>query len=629
MRSSDKTIQGKKPAPLMLAAMGVVYGDIGTSPLYAFQQCLNSTHGIAFSEDHVLGILSLLFWVLTLIVSIKYVVFVLHADNDGEGGILALTAMVLRGVDPGSRLRWFLISCGIVGAAMLYGDAIITPAISVLSAVEGVKVAMPAFGHYVLPITIGVLAVLFVIQHHGTASIGRLFGPVMLIWFVTLGALGVVHIVQRPDVLRALNPSYGIQLFFDDPFAGFLLLGSVFLAVTGAESLYADMGHFGRQPIRIDWLWFVMPALVLNYFGQGALVLAHPDAISNPFYMMVSGWGTLPLIVLATLAAVIASQAVITGAFSLTSQAIKLGYAPRLAIDYTSVEHMGQIYMPFVNWLLFAVAVLLVVGFGSSGAMASAYGLAVSGTMVITSLMLFVLARRIWHWNRLLIIAVIGPFLIIDIAFFISNATKIFDGGWVPLATGVIIYTIFMTWKRGRLLLVERMAQNGIPLEPFLQSLAISPPPRVPGTAIFMTGSIENVPQALLHNLKHNKVLHENVVFLKVSVRDVPFVAEEERLHYQNLGDGFHLVEAHYGFKEEADVLALLDSCSIQYGLGFDMMETSFFLSRETIIPSSLSGMALWRDHLFAWMSRNTTRATDYFHLPANRVIELGTHVEI
>jgi len=615
--------------PLMLAAVGIVYGDIGTSPLYALQVCFDPQRGFVLNEANVLGILSLLFWALTIVVSLKYIMFVMSAGNKGEGGILALLAMALRGTQPHSRVRWLIISCGIAGAAMFYGDAIITPAISVLSAVEGLEVTAPVLGHFVVPLTIVILGALFLLQSYGTAGIGNLFGPVMVIWFAVIGGVGLVQVIGNPTVLQAINPLHGLQLLAANPARGFLLLGSVFLAVTGAEALFADMGHCGRAPIRLDWFGFVMPALLLNYFGQGALVLAHPEAIKNPFYLMVPSWAVIPLVVLATGATVIASQAVISGAYSMTSQAIKLGYAPRLEIDHTSTQHVGQIYMPFVNWLLFFLVVLLVVGFKSSSALASAYGIAVSGTMVATTLLLMIVARRLWHWNLAVVILAIGAFLIVDLIFLAANATKVLDGGWFPLVVGMVCYVIFMTWKRGRVLLFERLAEQGIPLKPFLASLIAETPRRVPGTAVFMTSSIDNVPHALLHNLKHNKVLHERCIFLKIVTHDVPTVSGEERLRYEKLDDGFYVLEANYGFKDEPDILELLESCRTRYGLGCEMMETSFFLSRETIIPTRLPGMALWRDHLFAWMSRNATRATDYFRLPANRVIELGTHVEI
>jgi len=615
--------------PLMLAAVGIVYGDIGTSPLYALQVCFDPQRGFVLDEASVLGILSLLFWTLTVVVSLKYVVLVMSAGNEGEGGILALLAMALRGTQQRSRIRWLIISCGIAGAAMFYGDAIITPAISVLSAVEGIEVTAPALAHFVVPLTIVILGALFLLQSYGTAGIGNLFGPVMVVWFVVIGGVGLVQVIGNPTVLQAINPSYGLHLLAVNPARGFLLLGSVFLAVTGAEALFADMGHCGRAPIRVDWFGLVMPALLLNYFGQGALVLAHPEAIKNPFYMMVPVWGVIPLVVLAACATVIASQSVISGAYSMTSQAIKLGYAPRLEIDHTSTKHVGQIYMPFVNWLLFFAVVLLVAGFKSSGALASAYGIAVSGTMIATTLLLMIVARRLWRWNVVAVTLIIGTLLLVDLAFFAANATKILEGGWVPLLVGVACYVIFTTWKRGRVILFERLAEQGIPLRPFIESLLANPPQRVPGTAIFMTSTIDSVPHALLHNLKHNKVLHEKSVFLKIITRDVPAVPEEERLHYEKLAEGFYLLEANYGFKEEPNVPQLLESCRVRYGLDCDMMETSFFLSRETIIPSQLPGMALWRDHLFAWMNRNATRATDYFRLPVNRVIELGTHVEI
>jgi KUP system potassium uptake protein len=619
----------KATAPLMIAAIGVVYGDIGTSPLYALKESFSPAHGLALSQANVLGILSLLFWTMTLVVSLKYVVFVLRADNDGEGGILALTALVLRKAPKGSRTRTALVMLGLAGASMFYGDAVITPAISVLSAIEGIEVATPLLQHYIVPITIGVLAGLFIIQSYGTASVGRWFGPIMVLWFVLLAGMGIAHIARNPGILLALSPAYAFAMFVAHPLLAFGLLGAVFLSVTGAEALYADMGHFGRGPVRIDWFALVMPSLVLNYFGQGALVLADEEAIKNPFYLMVPQEFVLPLVVVATAATVIASQAVISGAYSLTRQAIQLGYAPRLQIEHTSSRQMGQIYMPFVNWALFIAVVMLVLAFHSSSALASAYGIAVSGTMVVTTILLIFVARHIWNWGRLRISLLLVPLLAIDTAFFLANATKFTDGGWVPLAIGAVCYFLFVTWKRGREMLFRRLQEHGIELDTMVAGLVAHPPQRVSGTAVFMTGTLSTCPHALLHNLKHNKVLHERVVFLTIVTHDVPTVPEVDRVQLKQLAEGFYTMEAWYGFKQEPDMDEILGPGCKCYGLTFDPMDTSFFLSRETVIASERPGMAVWRDRIFAWMSRNGARATDYFNIPANRVVELGTHVEI
>ncbi|MCW5593811.1 MAG: potassium transporter Kup [Burkholderiales bacterium] len=614
---------------LVLGALGVVYGDIGTSPLYALKECFSPEHGIALTPANVHGILSLLFWTMTIVVSLKYVVFVLRADNDGEGGILSLVALAIRGVED-SRMRWTLMILGVFGASMFYGDAMITPAISVLSAVEGLEVATPVFSRAIIPVTLVILTALFVIQYRGTGSVGNLFGPVIVVWFLALAASGVYRIADNPSVLQALDPLQAAAFLAANPVAGFLVLGSVFLVITGGEALYADMGHFGARPIRLAWFGLVMPALLLNYFGQGAYVLANPEGIKNPFYLMLPAWAVLPMVVLATAATVIASQAVISGAYSLTRQAIQLGYIPRMKIEHTSARAMGQIYLPFVNWALFVAVVLLVLGFKSSSALASAYGIAVASTMVITTVLMVVVSRRVWGWSRATAVIVFGAFAMIDLAFLVANGFKIADGGWFPLLVGGALFALLVTWRRGRILLNRRLAEQGIPLQPFLESLALSPPQRVPGTAIFMTGSANTVPSALLHNLKHNKVLHERVMFLTVVGHDVPWVPVEDRIQLKDLGDGFWRAEAWYGFKEQPDVQDMLESCKARYGLAFEPMETSFFLSRETIVcAGERPGMATWRDHVFAWMNRNATRATDFFNIPINRVVELGTHVDI
>ena len=517
---------------------------------------------------------------------------------------------------------------GIFGAAMFYGDGMITPAITVLSAVEGLDVMAPALTPYVVPLTLVILVVLFSIQRHGTASVGGLFGPVVCVWFAVLALLGALEIAQDPAVLLALNPGYAIGFFGDNPLAGFLALGAVVLAVTGTEALYADMGHFGVTPIRRAWLLFVLPALVLNYFGQGALIIHEPEAIKNPFYLLAPGWALLPLVVLATCASVIASQAVISGAFSLTRQAIQMGYCPRLTITHTSEGHIGQIYIPFINWTLLGAVMLLVIGFQSSSNLAAAYGIAVTMALTIDSLLIYVVLTRLWRWNRFAAIAIVGPLLTIDLLFLASNALKIPQGGWFPIAIGLAAFTLLTTWKRGRSLLLQRLLQETMPVGLFITSVSESPPVRVPGTAVFLTSTEGRVPHALLHNLKHNKVLHERVVLLTLKTRDIPRVSRADRLKIYDLGCNFHQIEAYYGFIEDQDIPVLLEECA-RRGISFDMMDTSFFASRETLIPSVAPGMALWREKLFVSMSKNATKATEYFRIPTNRVVELGTQVEL
>jgi len=615
---------------LILGAIGVVFGDIGTSPLYALKEAFKTEHGIPLNPDNVMGILSLIVWSMIWVITIKYLVVMMRADNNGEGGILALLALALRETRRRLRLRWVIIGMGMFGAAMFYGDSMITPAISVLSAVEGLEIATPVFDHFVVPITLGVLAGLFLIQRHGTGRVGALFGPVTAVWFVAIGALGFVQIAKNPSVLAAFFPKYAVDFLFAYPLPGFIVLGAVFLALTGGEALYADMGHFGKRSIRIAWLGLVFPALLLNYFGQAAFVLANPAGIKNPFYLMVPQWALYPMVGLATCATVIASQAAISGAFSMTRQAIQLGYVPRLEILHTSERSIGQIYVPFVNWMLFIAVVILVIGFQSSDNLANAYGIAVASTMVIECALAMVVARLLWKWSWLSVVLVIGSMLLVDSFFLASNAMKFLSGGWFPLLIGSAIFIMLMTWKRGRALMFRQLSEQGIPLKPFLEGLAAHPPQTVQGTAIFMTASVDTVPHALLHNLKHNKVLHENTVFLTIIVHDVPSVPVEDRVQLERLVNGFYKLEAWYGFKEQPDIDEILNACRIRYGLAFDVMDTSFFLSRETVIPTSdVPGMALWRDHLFAWMSRNATRATDFFNIPANRVVELGTHIEI
>jgi KUP system potassium uptake protein len=618
----------KRMAALMLGAVGVVYGDIGTSPLYTLREAFNGRHPLDLTSANVLGLLSVIFWSLVIVVTLKYVTLIMRADNNGEGGILALTALVSRGLQRGDNRRWWLVGFGIFGAAMFYGDGMITPAISVLSAVEGLEIMAPALHPFIVPVTVVILVGLFAIQKHGTASVGAFFGPVVCVWFVALAALGVLQIVQRPAVLGAVNPYYAFQFVVDNPRAAFLALGAVVLAVTGTEALYADMGHFGRTPIRRSWLFFVMPALVLNYFGQGALVLAEPAAIKNPFYLLAPSWALFPLVILATCATIIASQAVISGAFSMTRAAIQMGYCPRLSIQHTSEREIGQIYVPFVNWTLLAAVLLLVLGFRSSSALAGAYGIAVTLQMLIDSILIFFVMRMLWRWSLWLALAITVPLAAIDLAYLTSTLLKIPDGGWFPLVIGGIVFTLLTTWKRGRAVLMDKLSADALPLREFIDSICLAPPTRVEGTAVFMTSTLDRVPHALLHNLKHNKVLHERVVFLTIVTRDIPYVPDNERVEIRSLGGDFYRFAAYYGFKEDPDVPELLEDAG-RKGFPFEMMETSFFVSRETLIPTVAPGMALWRERLFASMSKNATKASDFFQIPTNRVVELGTQVEL
>jgi KUP system potassium uptake protein len=614
--------------PLVIGAIGVVYGDIGTSPLYTMREVFGGSHGMPLTLDNVYGLLSVVFWALVIIVTLKYVVLIMRADNRGEGGILALTALVSHGLERHDRLRWWLVGLGIFGAAMFFGDAMITPAISVLSAVEGLEVMAPGLDDFVVPITVVIMIALFAIQKHGTASVGKLFGPITSVWFVTLAILGLVHIVGHPSVLEAMLPHHAVRFVTAHPLATFLSLGAVVLAVTGTEALYADMGHFGASPIRRAWLFFVMPALVLNYFGQGALLLSRPEAIKNPFYLLAPGWALLPLVILATFATVIASQAVISGAYSLARQAVQMGYCPRLQIQHTSEREIGQIYIPFINWTLLLAVLLLVVGFQSSSALAGAYGIAVTMAMLIDSVLIFFVMRRIWHWSLPVALAITVPLALIDFAFLASNSLKIPAGGWFPILIGAAIFLLLTTWKRGRIILMQRLSEDAMPLELFVESIGAAPPMRVPGTSVFLTSTPDRVPHALLHNLKHNKVLHERVVFLTIVVRDYPYVPDAERLAIEALGSDFYRMQAFYGFKDEPDVPGVLELAG-RNGFAFDMMDTSFFLSRETLIATKVPGMALWRERLFASMSKNAVKASDFFGIPTNRVVELGTQVEL
>jgi KUP system potassium uptake protein len=614
--------------PLVVGAIGVVYGDIGTSPLYTLRTAFTGSFGLTLSHDNVLGVLSVIFWALLVVVTLKYITLIMRADNRGEGGILALTALVSRGIESRDRLRWWLVGLGIFGAAMFYGDGMITPAITVLGAVEGLGVIAPAMHPFIVPISIVILVVLFAIQRKGTASIGAVFGPVMAIWFVVLALLGAMEIARRPAVLAALEPVYAFRFIARSPEIAFVAFGAVVLAVTGTEALYADMGHFGKSPIRRAWIFFVFPSLLLNYFGQGALVLANPAAIQNPFYLLAPDWARVPLLVLATAAAIIASQAVISGAFSLTRAAIQMGYCPRLSILHTSERAIGQIYVPFINWMLLAAIVALVVGFRNSDNLAGAYGIAVTMAMLIDSILIFVVMRRLWNWPVWISILITTPLLLIDLTFLASNSLKIPEGGWFPLLIGIVVFTLLTTWKRGRSLLMKRLAEDAMPLDLFIQSIEASPPTRVPGTAIFLTSTRNRVPHALLHNLKHNKVLHERIVFLTVVTEDIPYVPDEERYELAPLGCNFFSMAAHYGFKDDPDVPELLEECG-RKGFAFDMMETSFFVSRETLIATVTPGMALWREKLFVSMSKNATKASEFFQVPTNRVVELGTQVEL
>ncbi|HEX6589485.1 MAG TPA: potassium transporter Kup [Longimicrobiales bacterium] len=617
-------------AALTLGAIGIVYGDIGTSPIYAFRESFHEHYGLETIEPNILGVLSCIFWALIIIVTIKYVIFMMRADNEGEGGILALTAL-LTPMRAGMQGKgWILIAIGLFGAALLYGDAIITPAVSVLSAVEGLRVATPFFNPYIVPIAVAILIALFLIQRTGTHRVGRLFGPVMLVWFTVLALLGIVHIVQEPHVLLAVSPVYAWHFFAENGAAGWLVLGSVFLVVTGGEALYADMGHFGASPIRLAWYFVVLPALLLNYFGQGALLIQHPEFVENPFFHMAPGWFLYPQVVLSTMAAVIASQAVISGSFSLARQSVQLGYSPRLKIEHTSEAAMGQIYVPAVNWMLMVACIALVLGFGSSSNLAAAYGVAVTTTMVITTILFYVLVRRRWHWSRWVAVPVAGFLLVITGAFWSASMVKVPQGGWVPLVIGAAIYTLMTTWRTGREVLSERIGRRALPLTDFVDSIIDNPPHRVPGTAVFMFRDADATPPALLHNLKHNKILHEHVVFLSVHTEETPHVPEATRTVVEPLGGGLHSVLLRYGFMEDVDVPRALAGLNGQYDLDLRPMSTTYFLGREKLIASKKNrGMALWRERLFALMSRNARSATDFFRLPPNRVVELGAQVEL
>ena len=618
-------------AALVAGAVGVVFGDIGTSPLYTIKEMFHPHFGLTPDAETVKGLLSLGFWSLLLVVTLKYVIVIMRADNDGEGGIMALTALAQRSLKPGSRLSYIVGILGIFGAALFFGDGMITPPITVLGAVEGLEVISPVFTRWVVPISLVILCGLFAMQRFGTAKVGKAFGPIMIIWFVVIAAFGLYNITQNPIVLKAMNPYWAWNFFATHNWHAVLILGAVVLTVTGGEALYADMGHFGKKPIRWGWFGFVLPALLLNYFGQGAVLLENPGAVANPFYMSIPAWAQVPMLVLATVAAAVASQAVITGAFSVTRQAIQLGYLPRLAIRYTSKDTIGQIYVPSVNLMLLVAVIVLVLVFQSSGALATAYGLSVTGTMLIDTLLLAVVAYTRWPDSRKWVLPLCGLFLLIDIAFLIANGAKLFTGigAWVPLLIGIVAFLMMRTWRRGRELLHAEVQKEGIKLDSFLPGLMLAPPVRVPGTAIFMTADQGVVPHALMHNLKHNKVLHERNVFLTVETLNVPYAPKDKRLKIQAIGDDFYRVIISYGFTETPDVpQSLMGSCD-KGGIYFDPMDTTYFASRETIIASAHRGMPVWRDKLFAVMHRNAAPATGFFRIPGNRLVELGAQVEI
>jgi KUP system potassium uptake protein len=610
---------------LMLGAIGVVYGDIGTSPLYALKETFAGHHPIAVEPATVLGVLSLVFWSIMVLVTLKYVTIIMRADNRGEGGSLALLALV-SSVMRGRVQQWGLPLLGIFAAALFFGDSMITPAISVLSAVEGLKVIAPGLEPVVVPVTAGILLALFAIQKNGTAKVGLVFGPVMILWFTTLALLGVIQIAAHPGVLLAALPTHAFAFVSAHPMTAFFALGAVVLAVTGGEALYTDMGHFGRRPIRLSWFGFVMPALLLNYFGQGALLIADPEAIRSPFYLLAPGWALVPMVILATCATVIASQAVISGAFSVARQAVQLGYLPRMTMIHTSGREAGQIYVPFTNWILCTAVLGLVFGFGSSSSLAAAYGIAVTATMMIDTILVGFVMLYLWKWPPLVAHALAGTLIAIDLAFFGSNALKIADGGWFPIVVAIVSFTLLTTWKRGRAQVFSRMKADSIPLEVLLSS--IDDILRVSGTAVFMTSDADGTPTALLHNLKHNKVLHDRIFMLTVVTEEKPYVPEAERIEYTDLGHGFYRLICHYGFMQQPDIPAALAACGC-HGHTFDMMDTTFYLSREVIVPSLAPVMALWRERLFAVMNQNATPAHEFFRIPTNRVVELGTQLEM
>ena len=617
-------------AALTLVALGVVFGDIGTSPLYAVKETFSPEHGIPLTAENVLGGLSTIFWSLMVIVSLKYVVLIMRADNRGEGGIMALIALATTAVKDHPHWRVPLILIGVFGASLFYGDAVLTPAISVLSAIEGLEVGTSAFKPYVVPLAVVVILCLFAFQSRGSAIVGRLFGPITLVWFLAIGATGVYGILQYPGVVAALNPVHALRFLMDHAAVSFVVLGAVVLAVTGAEALYADMGHFGKGPVRIAWFGLVAPSLVLNYFGQGALLIVRPETVINPFFLLIPEWALYPMVGLATAATVIASQAVISGAYSMTKQAIQLGFLPRVTVIQTSARERGQIYIPGINWVLLAGVLAAVIGFGSSSRLASAYGIAVTATMMVDTLLTFFVIRYAWGYPLWLCVCATGFFFVFDVTFLSATLLKVADGGWFPLVIGGAVFTIMRTWRSGREIMFHRLRETSVPLKAFLDSLFRDPPIRVPGTAVFLTATPDATPSALLHNLNHNTVLHERVVFLTVLITEEPWVPQIERLSLVKLGHGCWRMTIRYGFMDEPNVVKALETAGT-LGLEFDLMTTSFFLSRETVVPVAAleSGMPYWRENLFAMMSRNAGNAADYFKLPTNRVIELGTKVEI
>ncbi len=611
---------------LTLAAIGVVYGDIGTSPLYTLRECLSGQFGFGVEREAVFGFLSLIFWLLLLVVSLKYISYVMRADNAGEGGILTL--MSLAGRNTGARATAVLVIMGLIGGSFFYGEVVITPAISVMSAIEGLEIAAPSLDPFIVPLSIAVLTLLFMIQKHGTGMVGKLFAPVMLIWFATLAVLGVTGIMKNPEVLQALNPSWAVSFFVHYKTISFFALGAVVLAITGVEALYADMGHFGKMPIRIAWFIVVLPSLVLNYFGQGALLLSDPKAIKNPFFLLAPDWALIPLLILATLATVIASQAVISGVFSLTRQAVRLGYLPGMRIIHTSEMESGQIYVPMINWVLYFAVLIVIISFEHSSNLAAAYGIAVTGTMVLTSILSCTVAVKNWHWNRLAVGLILTLFLCIDVPLFSANLIKLFSGGWLPICLGLIMFLIMTTWKSERFRLLRRMHEHGNSLEAMIASLEKSPPVRVPGTAVYMSRALNVIPFALLHNLKHNKVLHERVVFLTLRTEDAPYVHNVRRVAIEQLSPTFWRVVASYGWRETPNVEEIFHRCGLE-GLNCRMMETSFFMSHESLIMGKRPWYLRLRGKLFLALQRNALRAPDQFEIPPNRVIELGTQVEI
>ncbi len=625
---NQKTTKSARMGPLTLAALGVVYGDIGTSPLYALRECFHGDYGIAVTNGNILGVLSLMFWSLTMIVTVKYLGFALSADNDGEGGVLALTALVAPAKSKDKRQKWGLVAIGLFGACLLYGDGMITPAISVLSAIEGIKIITPVLKPYVIPVTIVILTGLFLIQRRGTAKVGGLFGPIILVWFLILGLLGTIHIVLNPKILMAFSPWYGIIFLIQNKLDGFMVLGAVFLVVTGAEALYADMGHFGRSPIRLAWIGLVFPALILNYFGQGAVLLARPEMSYHPFYALVPAWAMIPMVLLATVATIIASQAVITGAFSLTEQAIQLGYFPRLKVRHTSATHIGQIYIAPVNWLIMVCTIALVAGFQSSSKLAAAYGVAVTVTMLITDTLFFVVINEKWKWGKTAACLISGTFVLIDIPFLCANISKIFHGAWFPLFIGAIIFIIMSTWQDGREILCNKMVGLTPKLKNFEKMLANDPPQRIKGLAVFLTRTHDIVPAALVHNMKHNKILHSMVIFLNIRIEEIPRVPNLEKIETEKIGPGIYRIIAHYGFMEKPDINTIF-ALSRDKGIDIRIKDASFFLGREKLGISNKPKMSRWRSNLFIFLSKNSMDISSHFGIPLDQALEVGVQLDL